>query len=560
MFFTNMSLRWKLLLPLLVAIPLLLAASGFSLHTLRQSMIEDRQAKTRDLVEAAFSVTASFADKAKAGAMTEADAKAHALTAIKAMRYDDGNYLWVNDLHPTMVMHPVKPELDGKDLSTYADPTGKLLFTEMAEVVRNHGQGFVDYRWAKPGFDQPVAKLSFVKGFAPWGWVIGTGIYMDDVDSQFHQAAWWEGGIFVLLIAAISTVSALLGRSIAASATRLHDLVERVEESGNLSLRVAVDGTDELAMTANAFNAFLGGLEPVLEDVKVVMVAVSEGDLARRVSAAARSKVVDDIKAGVNRSLDSLSQTMRRIGDNVRQVAVAAGQASTAIGQVADGSQGQLNAVRLVSRAVEQTSRAIQDVSANAQASSHHAQEAAVLVRTGDAQVTEMVEVVTAISASSRQITKITDVIAQIASQTNMLSLNAAIEAARAGEAGKGFAVVAEQVGRLADHSGKSAAEIVDLIAKAVAETRRGVEVSQAVKTSIDQLAIGVGESDRMAGAIAAAMEQQQQAVSEIRDNVGDLARIGESNAAAAEEISATMMELSMLASHTNEELQRFKL
>ena len=548
------------MLPLLVAIPLLLAASAFSLYTLQQSMVEDRKAKTHDIVEVAYSIAASFEAKARQGAMPQDEAKAQALSALNAMRYDGGNYLWVNDMHAVMVMHPIKPELDGKDLSAFADPTGKKLFAEMTETVRTSGEGYVGYHWAKPGYDQPVEKLSFVKGFSPWGWIIGTGIYMDDVTLNFRQAAMWEGGIFLLLIMGISTMMIAQGGNIAARAIRLFDLVEKVEASGDLSLRVDVDGCDELAMTATAFNSFLGGLEPVLEDVKVVMFQVSQGNLAQRVTADARSKVVEDIKQGVNDSLFSLSASMRRIGDNIRQVAVAAGQASCAIGQVSDGSQGQVNAVRMVSQAIENTSRAIMDVSENARASSRHAQQAAVLVQEGDAQVTMMVEVVNAISTSSQQITKITDVIAQIASQTNMLSLNAAIEAARAGDAGKGFAVVAEEVGRLADHSGKSVSEIVDLISKSVGETRRGVEVSQQVKDSIHQLSIGVSENDRMAGAIAAAMEEQQEALSEIRGNVSDLNQIGETNAAAAEEISATMIELSNLASHTNEEIQRFKL
>ena len=560
MLYSKLSLRWKLMLPLLVAIPLLLAASAFSLYTLQQSMVEDRKAKTHDIVEVAYSIAASFEAKARQGAMPQDEAKAQALSALNAMRYDGGNYLWVNDMHAVMVMHPIKPELDGKDLSAFADPTGKKLFAEMTETVRTSGEGYVGYHWAKPGYDQPVEKLSFVKGFSPWGWIIGTGIYMDDVTLNFRQAAMWEGGIFLLLIMGISTMMIAQGGNIAARAIRLFDLVEKVEASGDLSLRVDVDGCDELAMTATAFNSFLGGLEPVLEDVKVVMFQVSQGNLAQRVTADARSKVVEDIKQGVNDSLFSLSASMRRIGDNIRQVAVAAGQASCAIGQVSDGSQGQVNAVRMVSQAIENTSRAIMDVSENARASSRHAQQAAVLVQEGDAQVTMMVEVVNAISTSSQQITKITDVIAQIASQTNMLSLNAAIEAARAGDAGKGFAVVAEEVGRLADHSGKSVSEIVDLISKSVGETRRGVEVSQQVKDSIHQLSIGVSENDRMAGAIAAAMEEQQEALSEIRGNVSDLNQIGETNAAAAEEISATMIELSNLASHTNEEIQRFKL
>ncbi len=558
--FGNLSLRWKLVAQLAVAVPLLVAASGFSLITLRGTLMEDRQAKTHDLVEAGWSVTAAYGAKAAKGEMTEADAKAAALAALAGMRYGGGNYLWVNDMTPTMVMHPAKPELNGKDLSGFADPNGKKLFVEMANVVRASGEGYVEYQWAKPGFDKPVDKLSFVKGYTPWGWVIGTGIYTDDVAEAFHHAALTEGLIFLVVILVITAQSAGSGRDIARRALALNELVGRVEASGDLSLRASLAGKDELAGTAAALNGFLADLEVVLEEVKAVMLAVADGDLSRRVLAETRSKVVDDIKTGINRSVESLATAMRRIGDNVRQVAVASGQASEAIGQISDGATTQINAIRQVSHAIDQTSKAIEDVSGSATASSRHAREATAAVETSGHQVDGMVEAVNAIAHSSAQIGKITDVISQIASQTNMLSLNAAIEAARAGEAGKGFAVVAEEVGRLAEHSARSAGEIVSLIGTATEETRRGVEISNSVKSSMGQLARGVGETDRMAGSIATAMEQQQAAITQIRASVRDLSGVGETNAAASEEIAATMIELSRLAGQTADEIRRFRL
>ena len=149
--------------------------------------------------------------------------------------------------------------------------------------------------------------------------------------------------------------------------------------------------------------------------------------------------------------------------------------------------------------------------------------------------------------------------IGQIASQTNMLSLNAAIEAARAGEAGKGFAVVAEEVGKLADHSGRSVSEINTLVEKADAETSKGVRVAGVVGDSIDQISKGVGESEKMANAIAAAVEQQSASVEEIRASMNQLQSIGESNAAASEEVTATMVELARLADQTRNEVERFR-
>jgi methyl-accepting chemotaxis protein len=335
--------------------------------------------------------------------------------------------------------------------------------------------------------------------------------------------------------------------------------VAEVERTGDLSLRAEVGTRDEIGIMAEGFNGFLGNMEPVLEDLKKVMSAVAGGDLSASVRAEARSKLVGDIKDSVNASLTSLRDAFRTVAGNVRQVAAATGQASVAIGQISDGSLNQMNAIKQIAVGLAQTARAVEEVSASAQQSSTHARQAAGLVTQGRGRIDEMVATVTAIASNAKAITKITDVIGQIASQTNMLSLNAAIEAARAGEAGKGFAVVAEEVGKLADHSGRSVSEINALVEKADAETAKGVEVAGIVGASIDQIARGVSDSEKMANAIAAAVEQQSASVEEIRANMDQLQTIGETNASASEEVTATMVELARLAEQTRGEVERFR-
>ncbi len=148
--------------------------SMFSLMVLssldtKETLFADRQIKTQNLVENAYSIIEHFYKLEQAGALSQADAQSEALKVIKGLSYDGNNYFWVNDYTPTMVMHPKKPALDGKDLSGVKDPNGTALFLDMVAVVKAEGAGFVPYMWSKPGkegdADVVAPKISYVQGF-----------------------------------------------------------------------------------------------------------------------------------------------------------------------------------------------------------------------------------------------------------------------------------------------------------------------------------------------------------------------------------------------------------
>jgi methyl-accepting chemotaxis protein len=248
----------------------------------------------------------------------------------------------------------------------------------------------------------------------------------------------------------------------------------------------------------------------------------------------------------------------KQIMENIRRVAMAASQASSAVSQVSDGSNIQLKSLKQSSSALEQSTKAISDVARGTQQASERARKAATLVDNEIRQMTSMVELVGAISENSTQINRIADSISRIASQTNMLSLNASIEAARAGEHGRGFAVVAEEVGKLAGGSRSLAQDIAEQVGQATEQAGKGVALAREVSGTMQEIAGGVAETDKLIGAIATAMEEQQATIAEINENVGELTRIGQSNATAAEEITATMLDLSRLAERTRVEVDEF--
>lgn len=254
----------------------------------------------------------------------------------------------------------------------------------------------------------------------------------------------------------------------------------------------------------------------------------------------------------------AMAELVEQIRGSARQVASAASQASSAIAQVSDGAHAQLDSLRHVSGSLSQSSDGIADVARSSQTASALARDAAARVAAGLEKMAEMVERVGTIAETSGEISQITESITRIASKTNMLSINAAIEAARAGEHGRGFAVVAEEVRKLSEDVGALARQIVQLTEQAREETRHGVETANRVSEDMQSIADGVRDNERAIAAIATAMEEQQATVAEVDNSVGELTRIGQSNATAAEEITATMIELSRLADDTRAQVERF--
>ena len=303
----------------------------------------------------------------------------------------------------------------------------------------------------------------------------------------------------------------------------------------------------------------LQSLHRMIGNVDGVMGSVARGDLTQRVHIEATGDLLR-LKQNINSSLEALGQALGAVHNSTRQVAAAANQTSTAIGQISDGAQNQTHAIGQVALAIKHTAESVTDVSRNTAIASQKSRESMAIMQTGMDKMGLMVQVVNNISVHSDKINKITEVIEKIANKTNLLSLNAAIEAARAGEHGKGFSVVAEEVGKLAASSAESSQEIARLVQQAVAETAHAVQVVQEVSRDMSMIEQGSQETDQMLQRISSALEQQSAAVEEINSNLGSLDRIAISNASASEEITATVIELSKLAEQTRQDLGRFSV
>lgn len=360
-------------------------------------------------------------------------------------------------------------------------------------------------------------------------------------------------GLYPQVLARIATVQKnmdttvqMLGQSMRAMAKGDFELRLSTQGQSGEFLNILVDARQTIE-----------ALDNLIGDVVKVMDAVSRGDLSHRVNAngaGALGKLKDDI----NKSLEALAVSMRQIGENAQQVAGAANDTSTAIGQLADGAQSQTQFIGHMVSAIRQTAAAVSDIASNTEFASRQAQESTTIVRDGQHKMTQMVDVVNGIALSSEKINKITDVIEKIANKTNLLSLNAAIEAARAGEHGKGFAVVADEVGKLAASSAESTKEITQLIQQASLQAKEAVVAVKEVSSDMERIVKSSTQTDGMLQRISASVEEQTRMIQEINASVENLELIARSNSAASEELAASMIELSKVADSTRTEITKF--
>jgi methyl-accepting chemotaxis protein len=538
-----MSLKGRIRIIVAVAAIGLLALAGLWLKSERSGLLSERMQSTKNLVNIPYSVLVEQYKLETEGKITRAEAQKHALEAIQTMRYEGDNYFWINDLHPTMVMHPTKPQLNGKDLTDFKDPTGKAIFVEFVNAARTPDGNYVLYQWPKPGKDKPVQKLSYVKEFEPWGWVVGTGVYIEDIDSAWLANGKVAGGVGVVCLIVLLVVSRKVSRSIF---LRLNDVIGRMKDvaegEGDLTKRIEIKSNDEMAELGRWFNIFMDKLEGL-----VIQVATSTHQIASATEAISASS-----KQQAHGAEAQSGQT--------NQVASAMQEMSITVAQISENSNVAANASRKAAEAARQGGKVVENTLTGMRAIAGSVGESAKKVEN--------------LGKRSEEIGQISAVIDGIADQTNLLALNAAIEAARAGENGRGFAVVAGEVRRLAERSSAAAKQISEMIKGIQSETKEAVS---AMHTGTRQVEMGV-ESTSQAGMalqeiirtseeagdmvmqIATTATEQAATTEEINRNIDAIARTVAENADAAQQSSMTLDEISRFALDLRQLVGQFKL
>ena len=364
----------------------------------------------------------------------------------------------------------------------------------------------------------------------------------------------WSGALGALAVGTI--LSILIARSLTGPIATTTAAVQRLSE-GDLTVAVPNTGRqDELGSIGRAVATVI----QVLHGLHGEMHRLS-GKPVETLGTVGMQQA-PDFHGAYGEMVALLQETgaaFRTIGEQATHVAVAAGQASTAIAHVSDGASEQTDDLDQVATAVGQSARAIAHVTDSTRDASDMVKDAADFADGGRQDMARLLRVSQTIADNSRRIGRITEAITQIAVKTNILSVNASIEAARAGEQGKGFEVVAEEVGKLADNAVESARQIAEIIEAAAALAEEGKAVTEQARRRMDGLAERVDRIDGAFQSVAVAMEEQQASVREIERSVESVRTVASKNAAASEEIAATMVHLSRLADETRRQVSRFQ-
>jgi methyl-accepting chemotaxis protein len=536
--------RTKLLLLTVIPLILITAVISFVYHRsglyglkqelsqYRQSLVDTRKAELKSYVMMGMTAVKLLYDNDRHG-----ENQARAKQILKAMRFDDDGYFFAYNSEGVNILHAIKPSLEGKNLFNLQDKNGVPVIAGLIQSAKS-GDGFLYFSWNKPSIQAQSPKLGYAEYLPKWDWILGTGIYIDDIDAQVaifkarREAQLYDQtlsaiGLSVLgLIVTIVVVSMFVARGVSPLRHVVASLQNVAAEGGDLTARLHVESRDEIGELATAFNGFMDKLHPLIKDIQDSAQAVESAAAELDVQTSKSNQEMEHHRLeteNVVAAVTEMSATSKEVANNTGMTAQSIESANRQVVDAGYAVDLAIEGIRELVNEIDLTSGAIQEL-----------------------------------SEQSEQITEVLRVIGEIADQTNLLALNAAIEAARAGEQGRGFAVVADEVRLLASRTQQSTEDINEMlqslrsgvshaVSRMSTSQERGEKTaveSEQIKEKLSGILQAVGSIREMGIQTASAAEQQSTAAEDINRNVVAIEKIVKeisSNLQSAQTISANL-------------------
>lgn len=538
------SISSRLWLILVISVLMYVVLGGIAMKQNHSDLVFAKEIKTQHLVESTLGILEFFHSQEQNGSLSKQQAQEQAMNAVKKLRYGRDDYFWINDLQPVMLMHAMNPTLDGKNLSGYKDPDGKEIFNEFVRIAKSQeAAGFFNYRWPMPGATNPVDKVSYVQQFKPWGWVIGTGVYLDDIQAEFRATAIRNTLIRVGIIIFMVFLVVGIIRSITTPLRNVVDSLKNISSGdGDLTQELVCNSNDEIGELSNNFNEFVSKLRTMIRHLleSANTLQQSAGELGKAAHA-------------------TLSVSQRQLQET-EQIATSMNEVTYAVQEVARNAE----------QAAAEVNSATQQADTGQQSIHNNLQQNDLLSGT----ITHAVSVISSLADESTKIGSVLEVINTIAEQTNLLALNAAIEAARAGEQGRGFAVVADEVRLLAQRTQQSTEEVqvmidslqknsqaaVGVIEQSSHASELAVEQANLASTNLERITEALAKLNDLNASIASSSLQQSHVAEEINENINRVAGLAQESTASAEQSSRSSENLERLAGELNTLLSQFRV
>ena len=551
------------------------------LATYRADLEDSVGSQLKGETEVAYGIIEEYYKKQQAGELTEDQAKKEAADRVRDLRYDGGKgYFWIDTVDGNNVVLLGRKDVEGTNRYNAKDPNGFPYIQEINKAAQQEGGGFTRWAFPKPGETESLPKYGYSIEFQPYHWVIGTGVWIDEIDAIVAQkeaklaadlrtSILESLGVIVLLQILMALFSRYVGANIARPIVRT---TERLGVMGTGDFRLegeAAAEMQELASRPDELGTMAQAMQEMNEKVRALMRNVAQ--TAEYLAASSEE---------LTSSAEQAADVSQSIAESIVKVAGACSEQFDDVQTANEHTKKLTQNMQDFEGHLEETGQQVQKTSNVATEGRQGVATAVTGMQSIETNVSHIAELIEGLGENSKQIGEIVDTIAGIAEQTNLLALNAAIEAARAGEHGRGFAVVADEVRKLAEQSQEAASEIserigriqsstqeaVDAMHQGLSEVMDGTKIVQGAGTSFDGIASMVGKAAAASQAMQSSVERLTQsigridaAVEEINTKSRSVADEAQTVSAATEEETASMHEIADASRKLAEQAQNLQ-